>query len=85
LNVSDLGCSLLRGLKFKTASDCIDGAAESATKQIRQGGVFHGNNNLSASAPDRSKNFDQVQCTVIVDMLDGVIEQKRVPLAPSSR
>jgi hypothetical protein len=40
---------------------------------------------VSAGAPDSRKNLHKIQSPIIIDMLNWIIEQQGLPVAPPSR
>ena len=83
MNAGNLGRPRLRCLKFKSPPDLADRTPQSSTEQIRQRCVFNGDN-LSTAATDGGEDFHESQGAIVINVLNGIIQQKCFPLAPSS-
>jgi hypothetical protein len=63
-------------LKCEATSNLLNGAAEPPAQNIRERDILDSNDNLPARPANGRKNFDKIQRPIIVDMLDGIVQQE---------
>ena len=60
-------------------------ASQAAAEQIRKCCVLDGDDDLPVRSPDGRQDFDKIQRPIVVDVLDRIVQEKRLPSAPRSR
>lgn len=63
--------------EIETPAPLHRGAHQASAQQIRQRGVLNGADDLAPIQAESGEHFDQVEGPEIVDVLNGVVEEKR--------
>jgi len=71
--------------KIVTATRLGLAASQAAAEQVRKRCVLDGDDNLPFGSTYGREDFDKIQRPIVVNMLNRIIEEKRLPSAPGSR
>jgi hypothetical protein len=81
-SADDPGAAVLVGIEVEPTAGRIRCAAQASSQEIGQGRIFDCTDDLTAAPAERGEHLDQVQRSVIVDVLDRVVQNQRLPAAP---
>jgi hypothetical protein len=76
--LSFYGSRAVRGCdKLEASASLDDGASKPPAQDVRKSRIFYGHDHLAPCSPYRGKDLNEIQRTVIVNVLDGIIQQER--------
>jgi hypothetical protein len=81
----DFGRSIVRMRKIVAAAGLGLAASQAAAEQIRKRCVLEGDDDLPVRSTDGRQDFDKIQRPIVVDVLDRIVQEKRLPSTPRSR
>src|SRR5712664_2535490 len=63
----------------------LDGASQSSAHQFAKLAVLYCTYDLAAVSSNSREHFNQMECAKVVDVLNRIIQDERLPLTPRTR